>query len=211
MFFALLVLYISGSTIDFLFSTVRLVWPCETAALLYAYFFIVQSYVSVDPLTGIGNRLSFNEFIDKLSRSGTGELWTIVMIDMDHFKQINDTLGHQEGDNALGYMAEIIKSCIGKDDFAARYGGDEFVLAIKVEKDAEAVIRKVMDEIQFVINIFNEREICPFKLAISYGYDVFTADGRQPIAEFMKHIDSLMYKHKQERRRSSDKKSGAAV
>jgi diguanylate cyclase (GGDEF)-like protein len=134
------------------------------------------------------------------------------MIDMDHFKQINDTLGHQEGDNALGYMAEIIKSCISKEDFAIRYGGDEFVLATKVEKDtAESVIAKLMNEIQILINIFNEREICPFKLEISYGYDVYTADGKQSMEEFLSHIDSLMYKNKHERHRRSSDKTQEAV
>ena len=210
MFFMLLILFIIGTSFGLLFNLTQFVWPFETAAVLYAYFYIVQSHVSIDPLTQTGNRLSFNEFTDKLSRAATGESWAIVMIDMDHFKQINDTLGHHEGDNALGYMAEIINSCVGKDDFVARYGGDEFVLATKVDKDnAEETITKLMDEIQLVINIFNDREICPFKLEISHGYDVYTADGKRSMTEFLSHIDSLMYKNKNERRRSSDKKEGA--
>ena len=208
MFLSLVVLFITGISFCFVTHIGRLSWSFETVALLYTYFFIVQSHASMDPLTKTGNRLSFNEFTDKLSRFATGESWAIVMIDMDHFKQINDTLGHQEGDHALGYMAEIINSCIKKDDFVARYGGDEFVLAAKVEKDtAESIITKLMGEIQLVINIFNEREICPFKLEISYGYDVYTADGSKSMTEFMNHIDSLMYIHKNERRRSSDQRS----
>ena len=211
-FFTLPTLFLIGLSLDLFFHSARLIWPCITAALLYAYFFMVQSHVSIDPLTETGNRLSFNEFTDKLFRSATGESWAIVMIDMDHFKHINDTLGHQEGDNALGYMAEIIKSCIKKDDFVARYGGDEFVLATKVEKEtAENTIISLMNEINIVINIFNEREICPFKLAISYGYDVYTADGKHSIDEFLHHIDNLMYKNKHERRRSGDVLQEAAV
>jgi diguanylate cyclase (GGDEF)-like protein len=210
-FFALPTLFILSLIFDFFITSARLNWPFVTTALLYAYFFLVQSYVSVDPLTETGNRLSFNEFTDKLSQAETGESWAIVMIDMDHFKQINDTFGHQEGDNALGYMAEIIKSCVKKDDFVARYGGDEFVLATRVEKGtAENEINKLMNEIQIVINIFNERQICPFKLEISYGYDVYTADGTQSLARFLTHIDDLMYKNKNERRRLSDKKQEAA-
>jgi diguanylate cyclase (GGDEF)-like protein len=210
-FFALPILFILSLTFYFVITTARLNWPFVTTALLYAYFFLVQSYVSVDPLTETGNRLSFNEFTEKLSQTATGESWAIVMIDMDHFKQINDTFGHQEGDNALGYMAEIIKSCVKKDDFVARYGGDEFMLATKVEKDtAENDISKLMNEIKIVINIFNEREVCPFKLEISYGYDVYTADGTQSLAKFLTHIDDLMYKNKNERRRFSDKIQEAA-
>ena len=203
--------FILGSSFDILFNTIRLIWPLGTSALLYAYFFIVQSDARNDPLTNIGNRFSFNEFTDRLSRRNTGESWAIVMIDMDHFKQINDTLGHQEGDNALCDMAAIIRACIGKTDFAARYGGDEFALATKVEKGVENSIKTLMDKIQNTLENHNAKNIRPFKLEISYGYDVFTSDGKQSMEKFLSHIDSLMYKHKQERRRSGDNKTiGAA-
>jgi diguanylate cyclase (GGDEF)-like protein len=211
MMFLLLGFSFFGSTIDLIFSSARLSWPCTTAALLYAYFFIIRSDTRLDSLTGIGNRFSFNEFTDKLSRHSTGESWAIVMIDMDHFKRINDTLGHQEGDNALCDMASIIKSCVKGSDFAARYGGDEFVLATKVERGAENGIAKLMSDIQAALDRHNAKNIRPFKLEISYGFDVYTACGSESIEEFLIRIDSLMYKHKQERRRSSDKKCEAAI
>jgi diguanylate cyclase (GGDEF)-like protein len=206
MLFLLLVFPSAGSVLDIVYGSVKLIWPCMTAALLYAYFFIVQSDARIDNLTGIGNRFSFNEFTDRLSRRGSGESWAIVMIDMDHFKQINDTLGHQEGDNALCDIASIIRKCIRGSDFAARYGGDEFVLATKTGNNIESLMRRIQDE----IDQHNAKQIRPFKLEISYGYDVFTADGKWNIEEFFSHIDNLMYKHKQERRRSSDKKTEAA-
>ena len=129
------------------------------------------------------------------------------MIDMDNFKRINDTLGHQEGDNALRDMAAIIKKCIRSRDFAARYGGDEFVLAARTENDIEALMRRIQE----AIDQHNAKQTRPFKLAISYGYDVYTADGSRKIEEFLTHIDSLMYKHKAERRRSGDKETGAGT
>ena len=210
MFFTLIGLFLAGSTLDIIFVTTRLIWPFGTAALLYAYFFIVQSDTRVDPLTGIGNRFSFNEFTDRLSRHNTGESWAIVMIDMDHFKAINDTLGHQAGDEALCSMAAILKNSIRGSDFAARYGGDEFVLTTKVVKGKEENVDKMMGRVQTAIDKFNAENSHPFKLEISYGYDIYTQDGRQQVEEFLNHIDGLMYKNKQERRRrSSDAKSGA--
>jgi diguanylate cyclase (GGDEF)-like protein len=213
-FIRLLAFFLIGSTLDFLFVTTSLAWPWETAALLYSYFFIVQSYVRIDPLTDIGNRLSFNEFTNQLSRHNSGESWAIVMLDMDHFKKINDTLGHQEGDRALGGMAVVLKGCITKNGFVARYGGDEFVLTTRVDKggkeDGRNKISILMAEIQSVIDQFNVKKIRPYKLEISYGYDIYTADGKQSMEEFLNHIDSLMYTHKQERRRASDKREGAA-
>jgi diguanylate cyclase (GGDEF)-like protein len=116
---------------------------------------------------------------------------------MDHFKEINDTLGHAEGDNALRDMAAIIKGCVRHSDFAARYGGDEFVLAAKAEYDIE----KLIERIERAMKIQNEKNIRPYKLEMSYGCDVYTAGHSRSINEFLNHVDSLMYQHKAEHRR----------
>jgi diguanylate cyclase (GGDEF)-like protein len=193
----------TGSVIDLILGTRSLIWPCFSSALLYFYFFIIKTDSKMDTLTGIGNRYSFNEFIDNLSRQSarsSAQSYAIVMIDMDHFKQINDTLGHLEGDNALRDMAAIIKGCVRHSDFAARYGGDEFVLATRAEHD----ITKLMERLQQAIDLQNGKKTRPYKIEISYGYDVFTPNGDQSIEKFLAHIDSLMYQHKAERRRKED-------
>jgi diguanylate cyclase (GGDEF)-like protein len=181
-----------GAALDIVLKNGSLTWPCFSGAMLYIYFFIIQSDSKIDSLTGIGNRQSFNEFIDKLSRSSAKESWSIVMIDMDHFKQINDTFGHLEGDNALRDMATIIKGCIRHSDFAARYGGDEFVLAAPAEYDIE----KLMTRIQQSINNQNEKNLRPYQIAMSYGQDVYTTNSDQSIKDFLVHIDALMYQNK---------------
>jgi diguanylate cyclase (GGDEF)-like protein len=168
-----------------------------TSALLYSYFFILKADFKIDALTGIGNRYAFNEFIANLSRHTTKQAYAIVMIDMDHFKAINDTLGHLEGDNALRDMAAIIKGSLRHKDFAARYGGDEFVVAVKADSD----INRIMERIQAAIDNQNSKNIRPYKIEISYGIDVFATHGNQSIEEFLVHIDSLMYKDKAEHRR----------
>nr|AGS52368.1 diguanylate cyclase/phosphodiesterase (GGDEF & EAL domains) with GAF sensor [uncultured bacterium contig00073] len=173
-----------------------ILWPFVTAGLLYFYFSVIQNDNSIDSLTGISNRYSFNEFTDKLSQRKTGESWAIVMIDLDHFKSINDRFGHLEGDNALRDMASILKNCIRRNDFIARYGGDEFVLATRAENNIEDLISAAKKE----ADKLNEKNLRPYKIEISYGYDIYTADGSRPIEEFLNHIDALMYKQKEERR-----------
>jgi diguanylate cyclase (GGDEF)-like protein len=215
----------AGAALDVIIRTSSLTWPCFAAALLYLYFFIIRADSKIDGLTGLGNRSSFNEFIDRLSRQsgrkpvsgrkgaaldkatggarrsyGAQESWAIVMIDMDHFKEINDTLGHAEGDNALRDMAAIIKGSVRHSDFAVRYGGDEFVLATRAEND----IQRLMERIKEALAAQNAKKVRPYTLEISYGCDVFTTGGSQSIEDFLVHIDSLMYKHKAERRRVSD-------
>jgi diguanylate cyclase (GGDEF)-like protein len=193
----------TGSVMDLVFNTGSLFWPCYSSSLLYVYFFILKTDSKIDSLTGIGNRYSFNEFIDTLARQNVKQAYAVVMIDIDHFKQINDTLGHLEGDNALRDLAAIIKGCIRHSDFAARYGGDEFVLATKAENNIE----KLMERLQQAIAVQNEKNTRPYKIEISYGYDIFTTHSNQSIEKFLARIDSLMYQNKteRERRRKEDK------
>ena len=200
MYLAILFMLITGTgaALDIVLGTGSLVWPCFSAAILYFYFFIIQSDSKIDSLTEIGNRYSFNEFIGKLSRQNAKEDYSIVMIDLDRFKEINDTLGHIEGDNALRDMAVVIKGCIRHSDFAARYGGDEFVLATKAEND----IQRLMERIQGAVDLQNEKRVRPYQLYMSYGHDVYTTNSGRSIEDFINHIDSLMYKHKEERRRA---------
>jgi diguanylate cyclase (GGDEF)-like protein len=187
-----------GGALDVVLKSGSLTWPCFSAAILYVYFFIIRADSKVDGLTGIGNRYSFNEFVNKLSRRNTREDYSMVMIDLDRFKEINDTLGHHEGDNALRDMASIIKGCIRHSDFAARYGGDEFVLATRAEND----IQRLLERIQAAIDLQNGKCVRPYQIYISYGYDVYTTNSGRPIEDFIVHIDRLMYQHKEERRRA---------
>jgi diguanylate cyclase (GGDEF)-like protein len=198
-----LFLICGGGAVDIILNSGALIWPCLTAALLYSYFFILKTDFKVDALTGIGNRYAFNEFIANLSRQTTKQAYSIVMIDMDHFKEINDTLGHLEGDNALRDMAAIIKGNLRSNDFAARYGGDEFVVAVRAESD----INRIMERIQAAIDNQNSKNLRPYKIEISCGVGVFFTHGDQSIKEFLARIDSLMYRNKAERykRRHTDR------
>ena len=179
-----------SSIFDIKRMTSSLVWPAITAMLLYTYFFIIRQDARIDSLTKIGNRFALNEFIDKLSRLTTQESWAIIMLDMDHFKEINDTLGHTVGDMALRDMAEIIKGSIGPADFAARYGGDEFVIAVK--SDPPPLLARLQEAIQR----FNDQKKRSYQIQMSFGYDIFVTGTDQIVQDFLGHIDSLMYAQK---------------
>ena len=187
----------AGPVLDFFIEGSSLVWPCFSGAVLFLYFFIIQSDSKIDSLTKTGNRASFNEFIDKLSRHNATVKYSIVMIDMDKFKDINDTLGHFEGDNALRDIATIIRDNIRHSDFAARYGGDEFVIVTEEENE----IQPLMERIQSAIDVQNNKHIRPYQLYISYGYDVYTTNSGQSIYKFLAKVDALMYKQKASRKR----------
>jgi diguanylate cyclase (GGDEF)-like protein/PAS domain S-box-containing protein len=86
-----------------------------------------------DHLTGLPNRRYLDQVLDRRSREcrADGSLLAILHIDLDRFKQINDTLGHRAGDTMLKHAASVLTAVAGKDDFVARIGGDEFVLVCK--------------------------------------------------------------------------------
>jgi diguanylate cyclase (GGDEF)-like protein len=188
-----------GTTIDITLGVVLFTWPCVAASLLCSYFFIIRTDAKIDSLTGIGNRYAFDEFIDRLSHRDVKETWNIMIIDMDHFKEINDKFGHAAGDLALKDMAGLLKSCTRMSDFTARHGGDEFVVAINAERD----FAKFLANLTKAIDTHNETKNRPYKIEMSCGYDSFTTASAQIIQDFMERIDSLMYQNKTERRRKA--------
>ncbi len=111
---------------------------------------LLSKLAVTDNLTGLYNSRYFYEQIKReLTRlkRNPGRKLTLVMIDVDHFKQLNDSEGHQMGDHTLKSLANVIKVCIRKDvDTAYRYGGDEFILILP-DTDKEQA-RIVMDRIQ---------------------------------------------------------------
>ncbi|MCU1000572.1 GGDEF domain-containing protein [Stenotrophomonas maltophilia] len=95
-----------------------------------------------DPLTGLGNRRNFDESLvsarGRARRQGMG--LAVLMIDIDHFKRLNDTYGHPEGDRRLQAVAAILEGCLQRgDDLLARYGGEEFIAALPAPDAAHAL------------------------------------------------------------------------
>lgn len=91
-----------------------------------------QQLASIDPLTGIANRLAFEQDIERVCAQVTqgGAEACLLVIDIDHFKKINDRFGHAAGDRALRIVAEQLATRLRADDLLARYGGEEFVVLL---------------------------------------------------------------------------------
>jgi len=91
-----------------------------------------ETLAKTDHLTGLANRRQFNEILSQYYEQAVRYSFdlTCCMCDLDHYKQLNDTLGHQVGDELLELAAEVIRATLRSSDVAARYGGDEFVLLL---------------------------------------------------------------------------------
>ena len=96
-----------------------------------------------DPLTGLFNRLYFLDQLAQAAELGVarGLGLAVLMLDIDHFKSINDTYGHDAGDSALREVAQVLRECTRSDDLVARYGGEEFILALTVTAPDQATER----------------------------------------------------------------------
>jgi diguanylate cyclase (GGDEF)-like protein len=100
-----------------------------------------------DPLTGLYNRRSFNQKVEKMLMNSLThqQQLSILLLDLDHFKNINDTYGHLSGDHVLVEAADILREVVRHDDLIGRFGGEEFVvvLAHSSAQDAERVAERI--------------------------------------------------------------------
>ena len=150
-----------------------------------------------DALTGLANRhlmhARLGRAIAHARQSGT-DLW-IVFIDLDRFKVVNDTLGHEAGDLLLKALAERIKLAVGNADTVARMGGDEFMLVLPQGASGDdrlTVIQNIMNAIAAPLMI----ESYEFRLTCSVGIAVYPNDG-DSAETLAKHADIAMYKAKE--------------
>jgi len=101
----------------------------------------------IDPLTKLGNRRLLEDRLERVleAQQRTGQDLTVVMLDLDHFKNLNDTLGHSVGDDMLRFVGELLRGALRPTDVAVRYGGDEFVIILvdTTPEDAAALTERL--------------------------------------------------------------------
>ncbi|MCM1119856.1 MAG: GGDEF domain-containing protein [bacterium] len=158
---------------------------------------LVKMYMK-DLLTGLYNRNGFyHEINSLLEKSGDMEL-SIISLDMDGLKQINDTYGHAEGDAALQSLGTIIKRSI-RQEFAARIGGDEFLIAL-AGRDIGARTAEIIDKIRQGIQAYNEASDKVYAIQASIG-SYTDKLSNHTLDYFIKKADDLMYHQKFMRKR----------
>ena len=168
-------------------------------SLLIMLLNIQNSSMYTDYLTGVNNRRRLQAYIKRKIRTSTADrTFSTIMMDIDYFKAINDTFGHDIGDDALRTFAALLKNSLGSDDFIARFGGDEFYIILNASdrSSLEAAVSKINDGIQKI----NDSGGKPYKLRLSMGCAVYDYSRHLSVKEFQKQIDLLMYENKQANR-----------
>ncbi len=179
--------------------------------ILYAFFYrpmvmqydklkgaeaMMRELALIDVLTGLYNRRGFLTYADHLLKLSDRTQRGLILIyaDLDNMKQINDKLGHEEGDRALVTIADVLKKTFRYSDVVGRVGGDEFaILALEAKAESLDALRKRLDE-NLKRTKYNIDSID--KLTFSFGIIYYNPEKPQTIDALLKRADMLMYKEK---------------
>lgn len=151
----------------------------------------------IDGLTNIPNRRYFDKFFsNEWKRCGRLKMpLTLAIIDIDHFKQFNDTYGHQHGDDCLRIIGATLKNFARRpSDICARYGGEEFVIVYGNTKIEDALIQlnKLIDAIKD-LNIPNKKSLTKPFVTVSIGLDTMYPNKMNNEHELLKRADEQLY------------------
>ncbi|HSG25915.1 MAG TPA: diguanylate cyclase [Anaerolineales bacterium] len=162
---------------------------------------LVKHQATTDPLTGLSNRRAFNEHLDdEIRRSSRyNHPFVLLILDLDGFKEINDTFGHPTGDLTLQKVAVCLQNSIRDTDFLARYGGDEFAIILTETRKVQAfsLVAKIAEGLTRCEMPWTSAGN-PQKMSLSVGIASFPDDAReaQPLVA---NADADLYRHKQKK------------
>ena len=156
-----------------------------------------QKELALDPMTRLYNRASFNELLEKTIELSllSGQDATLLMVDVDHFKEINDNYGHVCGDEVVMHVAQLLKKTFPrKSDFVARYGGDEFAVILQDTEvhDGEMLANRLLDDVKGQTFTTENGE----KLQISLSMGVSGLQTKDQCQDWISRSDQALYQAK---------------
>lgn len=179
-----------GILIQGLFYGVTVGWMTVAMALAFVQLNLQSENAFIDEMSGLYNRNYLNHILDFLQRRNDGHLYGI-MLDVDNFKQINDTCGHLAGDDAIRAIGVILLESAPEGSVALRMGGDEFIMLLPGNgpEDAEATLRRIREGEAAL----NARGGKPYALSLSIGCARYDGD----TDAFLAAMDQAMYECKE--------------
>ena len=156
---------------------------------------LLEALATTDQLTGLANRLQFKRRLEEILSEENDELTAILFIDLDNFKYINDSLGHDYGDRVLVEVADRLKNATRTFDVLARLGGDEFTIILRrlsSRQEGEFVAQRILEQLEVPILLDSRPYATPGSIGISFN------DSGQFVDEILREADSAMYQAKAE-------------
>lgn len=168
----------------------------------------VRVVANKDCLTNVLNRRAGLEILERTvnqSRYGHHDL-TIIFLDVDNFKAINDRYGHAQGDKLLLNLVKVLKESIRTTDTVFRIGGDEFVIIFPETKKDTA--RKICNRVLYKINASNSKASNLYNLSISYGIEEYNPKLHSTALQLLDRADKKMYWYKSRKKKEMKEKCG---
>lgn len=165
-------------------------WFIAVAVSVREMFVILKHERDRDALTQLLNRRAFFEQAPARMRQLGGQ-WALVVCDVDHFKHINDNLGHGMGDEVLKLVAQVLVHHVRQDDLVVRFVGEEFVLMLRCTdlEGAVAVVQRMREQLAL-----ESLRLLPQPLTASFG--VVMCDAMASLQMLLQHADALLYEAK---------------
>ena len=188
--------------LQIIFHTVPIITVGVMISFLLAYINSLQLMISIDSVTGISNRrVILNHLEEQHASLKKDEKLYFLFIDIDSFKMINDTYGHNEGDKALRIVAEALKEiCLDTKGFCARYGGDEFAVVQVLKSDED--ITDLKKQIYNYVEDKNNKQRLAYTLSVSIGCAEYTPEA-ESVLEVISNADENMYNNKMNKKLKS--------
>jgi len=193
-----------GATVQFFIYGVSLAWCCTALGLTGMYMSLQNELSYIDPLTKLYNRNYLDYTINDISRKNTPSGG--IMIDLDYFKNINDTFGHSVGDEALIDAADLIRKAVPSYGVPVRFAGDEFVIILRTSEEDKII--EIVDKLRKAVKNYNQSSQKPYQLSFSIGYSIYHSEATADI--FLNEMDENMYEEKRRKHSRSAKKSKPA-
>ena len=191
-----------GLSIQGLMYGISILWPSIGVAICSIVLCLQNENIFLDKLTGVYNRYYLDELKRGLKSKSKGTLGA-MMLDMNGFKNINDTYSHEEGDKALKNVASILRKVIMSNGTIVRFAGDEFVILLKTSSEDE--LNSYKERILNSFEEYNSTSGKPYSLSVAIGtkiYDLKQGD----VSDLLNTIDGLMYKDKSEYYKKHDRR-----
>ena len=182
-----------GAALQFMFYGLSLAWISSAIGLVGLFMMQQNEMAYIDALVDTYNRQYLNHILSAwISR---GHSISGIMLDIDHFKYINDQFGHSEGDNALRMVTAILKSSRKNNELVFRFAGDEFIILKRTAAAEE--LESYMERVNAQLGAYNSG-IHPYQINMSYGIGTIE---NGDIDAFMKQMDAKMYEMKESHHR----------
>ena len=179
-------------------------WAFSGLGILIAYIFNETTSNSKDYLTKLFTREITYSYMESMIEKN--QSFTIISLDIDDFKNINDSFGHKVGDEVLFHFSKILSLTFGKNALVSRFGGDEFIIVIKDGSDEEVIAYHNL--LEGNITLYKGYKFME-RINFSFGYSFRDVDSPESIDELLEVADDLMYdqkaRHKNKKRRATDK------